>query len=1046
MILSDLAIRNRTTVAVMTFLIVLGGVYCYVTLPREAAPDVPIPIILISTTYEGISPQDVESSVTMKIEKELTGLKGVKEIRSSSAEGRSLVVLEFMPDILVEDAIQYVRNKLDQAKSELPESAEEPVLSEINIAEFPIMFINITGPISPVSLKLIADQLEDAIEVVPGVLNVEVSGALEREIRIEVDQDSLTAYRLTIPELLRLIPSENVNISAGGLETPGTRFNVRVPAEFGEPQEIEHLLLTVRDGKPIYLPDVAVVRDTFKDRQSFSRLDGSPTITLSVQKRVGANILAMSDTIKAILDQARRQAPQAVRFDVTMDQSDDIRRSVLDLENNVISGALLVLVVLMLFMGLRVASVVALAIPTSMLLGLICITAFGFTLNMIVLFSLILSVGMLVDNAIVIVENIYRHMQLGYSRLEAAKLGTTEVAWPVITSTLTTVVAFMPLVFWPGIVGDFMKYLPVTVMFMLMSSLFVALVISPTASSLVAGGRARELKHGHWFLNGYRRFLSAAMRKWNVTLSLALGLLVALIVLYRFFGKGVEFFPKIDPRQAVVSIRAPQGTHIDQTDKLAREIEQRAQPYQQSLKHMVTNVGSAGDMDPHSSLAGGSAAGPHVGSITLMFPDFEVRKTPSAQIIAAIRSRTADVVGAELKIARQEMGPPTGEDVEIQIIGPDFKQLGQLSEQARQMVADVPNLMDVRSDLESARPELAFRVDRRRAMLLGVNTITVGNFLKTAVFGSKVGTYRQFKDEYDITVRLPPYQRQNIEDLLRLQVPNEFGLSVPMSSLGRFVYTGGFGTINRINQKRVVRITGSVEGRLASDVLEDVRARLGGFGLPAGYEIRFAGQKEEQDEAVAFLSKAFVAACFLIVMVLVAEFNTLTVPLIIMTTVGLSMVGVLAGLIITRMPFGVIMSGIGVISLAGVVVNNAIVLLAYTRQLQRAGKGLIEACIEAGITRLRPVLLTAATTIIALVPMAVGVSYDFRTFELVTRSESSEWWRGMAVAVIFGLGFATLLTLVVVPTLYYLVYHQAERLGLGGLARPGEDLPPPSKT
>jgi multidrug efflux pump subunit AcrB len=443
-------------------------------------------------------------------------------------------------------------------------------------------------------------------------------------------------------------------------------------------------------------------------------------------------------------------------------------------------------------------------------------------------------------------------------------------------------------------------------------------------------------------------------------------------------------------------------------------IEQRLLPYADALENVIVNVGSGGGGGP----MGGGGSGDHLANITLTFFDYEVRETSSAEIVAQIRKDVADIAGAEIKVEKEKEGPPTGAAVTVQLIGEDFAALGRFSEQAKQAIASVPGLVNLRSDHEAARPELAFQVDRRRAMLLGVNTAIVGNFLKTSVFGREVGTYRQLNDEYDITVRLALSQRQSIDDLLRLRVPNMEGDAVPLSSLGDFHYTGGYGTIRRTDQKRVITLTGDAEGRLGTDVLADAQQRLAELDLPLGYEIRYAGEAEEQEKAQTFLSKAFASALFLIVLILVGQFNALKVPFIIISTVILSLIGVLAGLLICRMPFGIIMTGVGVISLAGVVVNNAIVLLDYTRLLQRRGLALIPAAVQAGATRLRPVLLTATTTILGLIPMAIGVSYDFHKMAWATRSESSQWWSSMAIAVIFGLAFATLLTLIVLPTLY----------------------------
>ena len=1022
MIISDMAIRNRTTVMVLVLIITIMGIWSYLGLPREAQPDVPIPIVLVSVSYEGVAPEDIESSVTLKLEKELTGIKGIKELRSKSAEGMSMIIIEFMPDVVIDDALQYVRARVDRARGELPQDAKEPVIQEINIAEFPVIYVNISGDPSAVRMKQIAKDLEDAIEAVPGVLNVQVQGALEREIRLEIDPDRVAAYDLTIPEILKLIPSENVNISAGGLETDGTKFNVRVPAEFVEPEEVDHLLLTVRNGKPVYLTDVARVRDTFKDRAGFSRLDGRDAVTLSIQKRVGENAVSLSEHVRAIVDAAQKQAPKGVTFEITYDMAKYVKDMVADLENNIAAALIMVMLVLVLFMTWQSSLIVALIIPLSMLMSFVVLQWMGYTLNMIVLFSLVLGLGMLVDNAIVIVENIYRHMQLGYARMEAAMLGTREVAWPVTTSTLTTVAAFFPMIFWPGIMGDFMKYLPITLTITLMSSLLVALIVNPTVTAMFAHRDPPKRDRKHWFMEGYRRLLTAALTHRGTTLTLSLCALVVMCFLYGTFGKGVEFFPDIDPDRAMVDVRFPQGTNVRETDRLVREIERRIEPYRKDLKHVITTVGSSASQD-----FGGGDTGPHTATVTMVFPDYEVRTRPAKEIMAAVRKDLADLAGAEIKVAREQEGPPTGAPVTVRIVGKDLRVLEDLSKKASAAIASTPGLVNLRSDLEATRPEIVFRVDRRRAALLGVNTAIVGNYIKTSVFGEKVGTYREYNEEYDITVRLPLEQRVRIEDLYRLRVPNAQGKSVPLSSIGTFDYKGGFGTINRVNQKRVVTLTGDAEGRLGPEVLADAQARLAKLDLPPGYEIRYAGEKEEEDKARAFLSKAFIIACLLITLILVAQFNSLIVPAVIMSTVILSIIGGLLGLLVCGLPFGIIMSGIGFISLAGVVVNNAIVLLDYTRQLQEKGMDVVAASIEAGQTRLRPVMLTAGTTVIGLLPMAVGISYDFHAMAWATKSMSTEWWRNMSIIVIFGLGVATILTLVVVPTLYIILYNWTAR-------------------
>jgi multidrug efflux pump subunit AcrB len=1036
MLLSNAAIRNRTTVLVLVLIIVIMGVGSYMTLPREKEPDVPVPFITIVTTDPGVSPRDIENTITNKIEQKLTGLKGMKEITSTSAEGVSTIVVEFYPNVDVDIALQRVKDKVDLAKSDLPQNTDdpvEPVVSEINLAERPIMLVSISGPVSPVRLKVIADRLEDEFQAIPGVLDVNVLGTLEREIVLEVDPDRLAEYGLSLPELLRLIPSENVNQTAGGLETEGVKFNIRVPAEFVKPEEIDKLPLAVRNGRTIYLSDIATVRDTFKDRVSYSRLDGADSITIEIKKRIGESIIPIATHVKAILAQARKLAPAGVKFELTLDKSKDIGRVVADLENNILTGLILVFGVLLLFMGFRSSLIVALAIPLSMLLSFTVLQTLGVTLNMVVLFSLILALGMLVDNAIVIVENIYRYMELGHGRIEAAMEGTAEVAWPVIASTATTVAAFSPLLFWPGIIGDFMQYIPITAIVVLTSSLFVAMVVSPVICSLVAKParlRDKTAKPG-WFIRGYRRLQLSALNHPAVTLVVAFGLLASIGIVYARRGRGVELFPRIDPRQVNISIEAPQGTNIHRTDQIARLVEKRIEKLRHDPRgfdrfdHIVTNVGKSG-------------AG-HLATVMVLFPDYEDRKVWARDVMADIRKVIRGIAGADIKVQELRKGPVQEGAVTVRVIGKDLKKLQTISDKIKKTIETVPNLVNLRSDLDTVKPELVFVPDRKRISVLGVSTATISNFLKTAVFGTKVGEYRQFNDEYDIRIRLPLADRNDINDILRLRVPTEAGQSVPISSLGKFQYRPGMGTIHRINRDRAVSITADSQGRLGSAVLADVRDRLRGLDLPAGYKLVYAGEKEEQDKASAFLFKAFGLAMLLIVCILVMQFNTLSVPLIIMTTVILSLAGVFMSLLVIDLPFCIVMTGVGVISLAGVVVNNAIVLLDYTRQLQRRGRGLIDAAIEAGVTRLRPVMLTATTTILGLIPLATGVSFDFHVMTLATQSSTSQWWRSMAWAVIFGLAFATMLTLVVVPALYVMLYRLASRFGLGGLTKPQDE-------
>lgn len=1060
MIISTVAIRRAATVLTFVAAITVFGVYAYIVLPREAAPDVPIPFVFVTTTNTGVAPEDIESAITVPIESKLKGISGVKKIRSLSREGASLISVEFEPDVDIEDALQKVRDKVDQAKGDLPSDADEPVISEFNVAEWPIMFINISGDVGLVVLKQVADDLKDRIEAIQGVLSAEVMGGLEREIRVEIDPNRLASYQLPLPDLLQLVRNENANISGGSFDLGEGKYQVRVPAEFQDPLELAALSIRTDGGQPIYLMDVGRIVDTHKDRATYARFNGRETVTVVVRKRVGYNIVRIADQVKRMLAEQRVAFPRGVSADITLDTSDFIRQTVDDLENNILTALIFVIGVIMVFMGLRNSLFVAIAIPLSMLIGFFVLLLGGITLNMVVLFSLILALGMLVDNAIVIVENIYRHMQEGRPRLEAAIGGTSQVAWPIITSTFTTVAAFLPLLFWTGIVGRFMRYLPLTVIIILLASLLVALVVNPTVCSRLMRAKPRATQRRHRILDTYGASLRAALRHPVLCILLPALFLVVIGAAYARFGAGVEFFPEVEPRTAIVNLRAPVGTNLDATNELARKVETIVGELP-DVKYVVTNVGSAGGMSFELE-----NAGPHLANVNIQFVERSKRTQSSRKTIEILRERLRDFVGAEVEVQLERRGPPTGAPVNVEISGQDFKVLAEIAHQVKQVVASVPGVVDVRDDFVETRPELQFQVDRNRAALLGLNTRYVADFLKMAVQGVAVDTFWEGNEERDITVRVAEPWRSDPVALTQLYVPDLRGNQIPLSALARADFGSGLGAINRINQDRVITVRSNVkEGYLAAALLKQIAQRLSAMPLPRGYRISYTGESKERDEASVFLVVAFAAAFMLVLLILVAQFNSIAIPAIVMFTVVLSIAGVLLGLLVTHKPFGVIMTGIGVISLAGVVVNNGIVLIDYIEKLLRRGLGIEAALVEAGMTRLRPVMLTAITTILGVLPMAIGVSINVKeipcrilqkfaatsTFctaatSLAARlgidlsaskpiidigSENAQWWGPMAVAVVFGLGFATILTLVVVPALYLLIYRLRVRFGLG---------------
>ena len=1031
MILNQAALKRQVTVLTLMLFILIAGVYCYITLPRENFPDITIPYVFVTTTYEGVAPEDMEELITIPIERKLKGISDVEEIRSTSAEGISTVAVKFLPKVDIDDAVQKVRDKVDQAKKDLPaELHDDPVIQEVNFSDLPVIRVVLSGPFSLKRLQEFAEDMEDRIESIPGVLDARISGGLEREIHVEFDLDRVGAYRVPFSGLINAVTKSNVNMPGGSMDIGQAKYLVRVPEDFKHPSEIFSIVAFVRDGKPVYLRDVAFIRDSNKDPLTRSRINGGKSVTLAIQKRSGENIMAVTDQVKKIVREMQPLLPPTLKIDLTSDMSNDVRLMVSDLENNILSGLILVVTVIFLFIGGRSAIFVALAIPYSMFITFILLAGFGVTLNMVVLFSLILALGMLVDNGIVIVENIYRHVQQGMPRQEAALVGTNQVAWPVITSTMTTLGAFLPMLFWPGIMGEFMGYLPETLIMALTASLFVALVINPVLSARYQTARPIVADEKSTSKEPLVKRVYLAILKWSlknrlIVVFLSFLLLVTSTALYGAFGRGSEFMPDTEPKRAYVNVKAPEGTNLDASDKLVSLVENIVSKYD-DIRYVIANIGSEGG-DPFSQ--GGT--GTHINRVAIDFKDFHDRSTPSSVVVEEIRKETLSAIkGAEVQVEKEKEGPPTGAPVNLEISGKDIHVLGELATKAKKEIKDISGLVDLKDNFVKGKPEIRVRVDKEKAALMGLDTYTIAYTIKAAINGVKVGVYREGKDEYDIIARLPELDRHSLENIKRLTVSGPKGEPIPLTSLAEISLTSGLGAIMRLDQKRVVTISGNVSGRLANDVITDMGKRLETkIDWPRGYSFRFTGEQQEQAKATAFLGKAFIATIFIIFLVLVTQFNSFATPFIILTSVILSLIGVFLGLLITDTAFGVIMTGIGVISLAGVVVNNAIVLIDYYHQLLVRGIPSTEALIKAGITRFRPVMLTAITTILGLLPMATGVSFNFRDVAWEIGSESSQWWGPMAVAVIFGLAVATLLTLVVVPVLCSLLNSLQTKMG-----------------
>jgi len=941
-----------------------------------------------------------------------------------------------------------------------------------------------------VRLKELGEELQDRLEQIPSILRVDLRGGLEREVKVDVDLAKLKYYDLAMFDVIDAIRLEHVNIPGGSIDVGDFKYLVRVDGEFEDPTLIEDLVVTTVDGRPVYVRDVADVEFGFAERETFARLDGNSVVTLDVVKRTGENIIETSDAVKAVIADMEPLFPPSTVVKITSDMSDDIRLMVSSLENNIISGLLLIVAVLFFFLGVRTSFFVALSIPSSMFLSFLLLAMLGVSMNMIVLFSLILALGMLVDNAIVVVENTYRFVERGWDRVTASKKATGEVAMPVIAATLTTLGAFAPLMFWPGIVGEFMGYLPLTLIITLSSSLFVALVIIPTITSVylklddeprkpmtkvarrtVIGGSALFLlvvasmnwltavlfslvaaaayfghvlvmeKVGRRFqfdlipavLRVYEGQLRWALNHRVLTLGGSVAVLVFTFALYGVFNSGVEFFPEdIPPKQVWVDVEAPVGTRAEVTDRIARRLEEEVKSYDgmADAESVVATVGAGGG----GNFMEGGASGPEGARVTIQFRDFQDRTSDVFETLADLQGGVGkDIAGADITVDKMAEGPPTGAPVNLEIIGEDPAVLKDLADRAIEVLENAPvftRLVGLDTDLNAARPELSVHVDREKAALYGLSTSAVGMAVRGAINGTEAAKYRTGNDEYDIIVRLAPEWRGDLNALQELTVMHE-GTQVPLVSVAEWEVGEGLGSIRRKDLDRVATVTADVAaGYNSNAVLREVQGTLGEFeaSLPPGYSLRYTGENQEQAEASEFLSTAFLLALAAIGFILISQFNSVVKPVIILSSVLMSTVGVFFGLMIFRMPFVIIMTGVGVISLAGIVVNNAIVLIDYIDILRdRDGMNRREALVQGGKTRFRPVILTASTTALGLVPLAIGLNLDFiglfRSLEpdFYWGGDQASWWGPMAIAVIVGILFATFLTLVLVPVMYSLV-------------------------
>ncbi|MGA4321767.1 efflux RND transporter permease subunit [Ectopseudomonas hydrolytica] len=999
--------RSRTSLMILAFLI-FGGLAAYVAIPKESNPDVAIPIIYVSVTLEGISPEDGERLLVRPLEQELRSLEGVKEMRSVSSEGHASVTLEFDAGFDAKVALADVREKVDTARSKLPEEADEPTVNEVNVALFPVLSIGLSGPIAENELVYIARRLKENIEGIAEVLSVEIGGDREDLLEIVVDPQVLDSYGIDYNELFNLVSRNNRLVAAGSLDTGAGRMSMKVPGVIEDLEDVMKMPIKVVGDSVVTFADVASIRRTFKDPTGFARINGQPAIVLEVAKRSGANIIETIEQVKALMERAQPLLPPGVEVSYIMDQSQEVRTMLGDLLNNVLTAIVLVLILVVASMGMRSALLVGLTIPGAFLTGILLIWMLGFTLNIVVLFSLILVAGMLVDGAIVVSELADRYLHQGQSPRQAWANAATRMAWPVIASTATTLVVFLPLLFWPGVVGQFMKYLPATVILCLLASLAMALVFLPVLGA-VSGGNARPQAQGLSRAgNAYRRLLEKLLRRPGLTLLGMLALIALIYVGYGRFNHGVEFFPDVEPESAQIWLRARGDLSVQEKDALLKQVESQVLGMRE-VKALYARSLAQPD---------GQLGADVIGTLQFQFVDWHQRR-PAKDILAEMSQRTAGIPGVVLEFRKQEQGPTDGKPVKLQISAMDPALGEQWVERIRDEMTRLGGFADIEDDRALPGIEWRIKVDREAAARFGADVLSVGNAVQMITNGLKLATYRpeDATDEVDIRVRLPGNWR-SLDQLGRLTLNTPAG-QVPLSNFVDLQPAPKVGTLRRVDGDRTITLQADLaEGARLDERLKALREALG--EVPAEVKVKFAGEDADQREAAIFLMTAFIVAIFLMAIILVTQFNSLYQAALVLSAIVLSTAGVLMGLLINGQSFGIVMVGMGLIALAGIVVNNNIILIDTYNQLRRQGLEPREAALETGSLRLRPVLLTAVTTILGLMPMVLSINVDLVTPSLGFGAPSTQWWTQLSSAIAGGLAFATVLTLLLTPCLLVL--------------------------
>ena len=1014
---------SRTVLSVLVFILIAGS-FAYRDIPKESEPDIDIPIIYVTVNHDGISPEDAERLLIRPLEQELKTIEGVKEMRSSGYEGGANVLLEFDAGFDADTALQDVREAVDLAKTQLPAASDDPEVHEVNFSLFPVVVVILSGDVPDRALYDLARDLKDAVEGIGEVLEAKLTGNRDEVVEVIVDPLRLESYGLDPALAAATVSGSNLLVAAGVQDTGQGRFSIKVPGLFESVLDIVGLPVLTDGDSVVTVGDIAQVRRTFRDPSSYARVNGKPAVALEVSKRSGENVIATIEKIRAVVTDEQLKWPttlrESVKVSYSQDRSGQIRTMLSDLQNSVLSAVILVMVVVIAALGIRSGALVGMAIPGSFLTALLLLYLLGVSLNIVVLFSLILAVGMLVDGAIVVTEFADRRLSEGVPRRQAYLQASQRMAAPIIASTATTLAAFLPLVFWPGIVGEFMKFLPMTVLMTLSASMLMALIFVPTVGALIGkpadissqalrtlnAGESGDLFSISGFTGRYLTLLAQAVKRPGQVMALAIGLLIGVLLLYGRIGPGVEFFPDVEPDNAQIQVRARGNLSVDEQDEIMRAVEQRVLDIR-GVRTFYTRVGGDANSEEAEDI---------VGSISLEFADWRHRPRVN-QIFETLRERLVDFSGVIIDLRKEEGGPPVGKPLQLQL----SSYYPELLVPAAAIVRAQFDGMTGLNSIEDSRPlpgiDWTLQVDRAQAAKYGVDIGKVGNMIQMTTGGYKIGDYRpdDSADEIEIRVRFPESDR-TVTGLSEVRVSTPAG-SVPVSNFVVREARQKTGMLKRVDGFRVITIKADVDdGVLADAKLQELESWLAESPFDPRIQVTFKGEDEEQAKAKAFLGKAFLVALFVMGLILVTQFNSFYQALLILFAVVMSTVGVLIGLMATGSPFGIVMNGIGVIALAGIVVNNNIVLIDTYVRLRQTITDPVEAVLRTGAQRLRPVMLTTVTTILGLLPMMLGINIDFLSREVTQGAPSTQWWTQLATSIVFGLSFATVLTLVVTPS------------------------------